>query len=496
MKITFASYCLWIMTTFSSAKFQDGSQYTSMSRVEMEAFQDVALWCDSDVHELCDARQSVPSLADMLLPADPLKDFGLFMDSLMDSVLVMPPQPSGSWVVVMHEVEPEDNAAQTVISQLAASTHPDDVEAVTQQMVQHGQAVMEDQTATAEKRRMARRLTEVAPEHLHQHRLALLPFGSPQRNRCLQTAFEHAAVTHNCGVALENLQSARVAQYTARVQRSQYDMSLVTNFSVMYAFVIFTVIVAFLRKRKERKEHRRLKINILKAIYSTPALKNLVEERIGEEIGSVPPLPWFSLMKFGRHAATFRRLLHVMFLLRISTLMLLMTALWTAPQYVLPLCVCLSVILFGVVAFAPKPVHVCACCCCSATTDDAKNGSLTAEQACCGCCQGTGVCAPSCASCCGANGDAGCNCDGDNEDCCCDDDKKTASKEWKLAGDCECCCCCNATLEDRKNGTLTVEQACCGCCQGSGVCSAAGCGRTGDTTPQKAIYEAIPIQIV
>eukprot|EP00978_Attheya_sp_CCMP212_P009365 scaffold22122_cov55-Attheya_sp.AAC.4 len=58
----------------------------------------------------------------------------------------------------------------------------------------------------------------------------------------------------------------------------------------------------------------------------------------------------------------------------------------------------------------------CVCCCCG--MDSSQANGLEVDDACCTCCEGTGVCGPGCTSCCGdsANGGKPCDCC-DGEDC-------------------------------------------------------------------------------
>ena len=144
-----------------------------------------------------------------------------------------------------------------------------------------------------------------------------------------------------------------------------------------------------------------------------------------------------------------------------------------APFWVLPICILISIVRvveLGLLSRQSGDVE-CECCCCGANTSDAKNGNLTAEQECCSCCKGSGVCAPSCADCC--DPPKGCGC---QEGCCC-----CSSNGTKATDDCKCCCC-GATTAQSRDGTLTDVQACCGCCKGTGACSdacASCCGNSG-----------------
>jgi hypothetical protein len=90
----------------------------------------------------------------------------------------------------------------------------------------------------------------------------------------------------------------------------------------------------------------------------------------------------------------------------------------------------------------------CTCCCCDASPSLAKAGLLTDEQACCGCCKGTGKCSDSCAACCGGGGSG-------------------------------CCCGC-----------------CCSCCSSGCCCQMKGYESEHVVTSKVLIYEGIPLQVV
>jgi len=108
-----------------------------------------------------------------------------------------------------------------------------------------------------------------------------------------------------------------------------------------------------------------------------------------------------------------------------------------------------------------KDVNECNCCCCGATSSQFRDGTLTADQVCCNCCKGTGVCTPTCADCCGTGG------------CCCKSTTAGNTKEntKTLVEECTCCCC-GSTPSMARDGNLTTDQVCCNCCKGTGVCSA------------------------
>jgi hypothetical protein len=436
------------------------------------------------------------SMSDMDIPMDPfMQDFGFFMDSLMESALQMPmivefvsfgPQEEDA-PAPEHEAE----AVTHVISQIAANTHPDQVEAVADRLVEHGNNLLMQEDVATDKRRMARRLTEVSPGEIHQHRRVFLPFGCPHRNRCLQDAYDHHAVSPECGGAMARLEYVRVAQYAHRVEQLQEEGSTLFQLTALYVFAVGTMLVLYLRRRSDRKETRRLKMNVLKAIYSTPELKAAVEKELGEPLGHVPPLGMRALLRFGLHGQVFRQVLQAARMTRLAIFSALSGLFLVAPAYFLPVCVVLAAWAFVSVVFGPQRVRMCACCCCGATTEDVKNDTLTEDQMCCCCCRGTGVCAVGCADCCGGNDDddleaieaedtAGC--------CCCGADCSCCSGADGCCSD-GCCCCkggaCSATTE-----------GCCSCCSDGDCCGNCSCCSKKMTDPNVGIYEGIPIQIV
>jgi hypothetical protein len=436
-------------------------------------------------------------MSDMDIPMDPfMQDFGLFMDSLMDSALHMPmivefvsfgPQEEDK-----PAPEPEEEAVTQVISQIIANTHPDDDQKVADRLVEHGNHLLMQEDVTSEKRRMARRLTEVSSEEINQHRRVFLPFGCPHRNRCLQDAYDAHAVSPECGGAMARLEYVRVAQYAHRVEQLQEEGSTLFQLTALYVFAVGTMLVLYLRRRSDRKETRRLKLNVLKAIYSTPELKAAVEKELGESLGHVPPLGMRALLRFGLHGQVFRQVIQAARMMRLVIFSALAGLFLVAPSYFLPTCVVLAAWAFCSVVFGPKRVRMCACCCCGATTEDVKQGTLTEEQMCCCCCQGTGVCAVGCAACCGDDGDelepaedsAGCCCC----DCCSGANGTCGVSSGDCCGCCTDCACCNGGACSASTGGA------CACCSAGDCCGNCSCCQKAETNV--AIYEGIPIQIV
>jgi hypothetical protein len=447
---------------FSLKVSQDAPYLTSMMPSERDSFLEVAMRCDRDVEHFCDDTPifvTNPFLT-MGMPMNPMQDFGLFMDSLMDTAIGMPmfveyisigaPQEEQPLPPAM---EPEDEAATHVISQIAAYTDYDNDVEMTDRIVQHGNNLLQQEHVSEEKRRMARRLTEVSPEDMQQHRRAFLPFGCPRRNRCLQEAYDRRGVSPPCGSAMARLEHVRTVQYEQRVQQVQEEGNVLVQLTLLYIFAVGIMLVLYLRRRSDMQANRRMKLLVLKAIYSKPELKAAVEKELGESIGHVPPLGLKALMRFGLHGRQMRQWLEQGRTVRLAIVSGLGGLLLVAPQHFLHVCVFLTAWVFWLVIFSQKRVRMCACCCCGVTTEDVKNGTLTEEQACCGCCQGTGVCCVACADCCGGDVAAGtvdgcCCCGGDNGAVCAKDG---------------CCCCCG----DGKGMVCAKDgSGCCGCCSG------------------------------
>jgi hypothetical protein len=464
------------------------------------------------------------SLSEMEIPIDPfMQDFGFFMDSMMESALHMPMIIEFVSIGPHEEDAPapehEDEAATHVISQIAANTHPDHVEVVADRLVEHGNNLLLQEDVATDKRRMARRLTEVSPEEINQHRRVFLPFGCPHRNRCLQDAYDHHAVSPDCGFAMARLEHVRVAQYAHRVEQLEEEGSTLFQLTALYVFAVGTMLVLYLRRRSDQKETRRLKLNVLKAIYSTPELKAAVEKEIGEPLGHVPPLGMRALLRFGLHGQVFRQVLQAARMMRLAIFSALMGLFLVAPAYFLPVCVGLAAWAFVSVVFGPpQRVRMCACCCCGATTDDAKNDTLTQEQMCCCCCRGTGVCAVACSDCCDnvdtdkdleeaieakgtAAATAGCCCcsccSGADGCCCC----SGADGCCCCSGADGCCCCsgadgCCCSGADGCCCATTANVGCCACCSAGDCCGNCCCCTKKADPPNVGIYEGIPIQIV
>ena len=339
----------------------------------------------------------------------------------------------------------------SMVSKLAAS-RPSEIPQLAQQLIQHGNLVLES-NVSEDRRRLARRLTEVNAEEMHQQ--VHLPFGCP-KNRCLRDAFSRGAVSGECARAMTQLE--HVNQLEIELEEQQ---NLFIEMVWIYVSLLIVLLILLARRYRGAKGNRRLKVRIMQTIYSNPAIKAQVEREMGESIGNVPPLPTHVLRMMSAGGKTLKNKMFCVRRVQLIFFVFLMCLVFVAPFWVLPICIFVSAVRVVLLCFAPTPLRECSCCCCGTSTDDVKNGLKTP---CCSCCNGTGVCAVGCASCCGTSGCCGTGCcEGGSCNCCAAQTKRSSHK----LGDCSCCCC-GATPEAAKNGSLTVEQANCCCCCGTG----------------------------
>lgn len=485
----------------------DPASVSSMSRSEQDAFKEVSLYCEKDVQRYCGPRGGDAGFADMFFMTPPVFDeMESFIDSMIQSSLRM---PSESFLLIIEDRPAptvDHHAVEHVLTQIAGQTPPEKVPDTAQRIAEHGSLLLEQgETQDDTHARVARRLSEVTPEDLHQRQRALLPFTAAQ-TECLRAQYSRAHLSIPCGRALFRLDKLRDTQYRTNVQFQHDRAAVFVNLLCLYALVLATGLVIYLRRREDIRAKRRLTRKIFQAIYSTPHLKHAVEKEMGESAGHLPPLSTGTLWRMGLIGQQLRGALEACRWMRIAFVTVVSICFVMAPLTTLPVVVIYAATVFWCAVFAPKPTEICACCCCQATTESARNGTLTAEQECCACCQGTGVCSAKCASCCQDGGGCGC-CSEDKETaggccdcdgcCCCSSDEKIN----KLEGCCDgCCCCCSGDKNDKVEG-------CCGtCCQGAGCgsccccsgacCCCAACCKNESQKPQMVVYEGIPVAIV
>ena len=521
----------------------------AMKAVENQCARDVEAFCPTPEEEdrrlgnlmLPPPRLGAPRdplLEFMLNPMAPppmLSDMSFMLDQMMNHALMMANEEPFSIVRIYHlsDDQPRDltteKAPERVLDSMVHTLmerSAEKPELVAKKIQEHGNALLEKEQ-DQDRIRMARRLTEVRPDAVAH---PPLPFGC-RRNRCIMNAFEQGVVSPACAEAMKGVEDAQRFQQIRRaetVDEADQETQVFLGFTMIYAALAIATIFLLHKRlrrfaRRMHSESHRMRL-ILQAVYSNPAIKVKVEDAVGANIGAVPPLPPHILARMG--GPPFPHHLH--FALRMVKLVVfaaVLTLVFVDPFLAMPILCILMLARFLHLACCPHepPQASCSCCCCGLSTEDVQEGNITAKQACCTCCNSTGVCAPSCVDCCGTDPDGACDCCSDGCDCC----------NPKPAPACTCCCC--GAMEGQTY--VTAEQACCTCCKGTGVC-APGCdaccgGKSGcdccmdgcdccdgkydvrqpllgadqihvsgpcqereAREPVKAIYQGIPIQIV
>lgn len=262
----------------------------------------------------------------------------------------------------------------------------------------------------------------------------------------------------------------------------------------VYLFTMCIMLAVLARKMKGAAVNSRWRLNlrVLQAVYSNPAIKEQIEKELGEPLGYVPPVPKAALRFMGAKVAETKRMLAESRGKRRDVVILLVLLIIFAPGLVLPACIFLALFRIRTIhlSTAEEEEAECECCCCGVSTTDVKNGKVTSEQACCNCCQGLGVCKPSCASCCGS-GDAKDSTGSDGCCCCCGSD----------------CCCCGAKDNKACSATSSSDSCCCcgtDCCCCGSDCSCCGtdCCCCGPAEPllknheKDAVHEGVALDIV
>jgi len=311
-----------------------------------------------------------------------------------------------------------DSMVQTLVEKTT-----EEPEAVVEKIVQHGNDLLKtghDEDVV----RMARRLTELDTSKVAGARIPL-PFGCP-KNRCLRSAFEQGLVSPACADAFRIAEETQTT-IVRRAAKIEEESQVFIGFSILYVFLV--IVTAFLLRKKFRRIGRKMRDRsriirlIVQAVYSDPAIKTKIEKAVGEKIGVVPPLPAYMLANKGDRMKNYLCRFTVR-MLKLTVFAIFVTLILVDPAHAM-FVMCIALIArFMHLVFCPDPPveDACECCCCALSTNDVKKGDVTAEQACCTCCKGTGVCAPGCAACCD-DGDDPCDCchDGCN---CCDGDSK------------------------------------------------------------------------
>ena len=507
------------------------------------AYHHVESACAADVETLCSPKDAFLSMAkphptsgdpflDWVLfapasdpPPQEVQDVQMFMDRVMESIL-QPPSPPVPVFWVQHVVFEEPTVVDAAVSRLAADKEPEEIPQLAHQLQKYGEGLLHDTDAAAsnngERHHMARRLMEMNTKTIQNH--VSLPFGCA-RNRCLREAYESHRVSRECAHSMHVLEKTFVLEN--ELDRRQ-GVFLGMMWLYICALALLMVLVA--RNYRARRGRRRLKQKILLAVYSNPAIRKQVEDELGESVGDVPPLSYHVMRLITAGGQDLKRRLRCVRRVHALFLTFLMLLVFAAPFWVLPICIMVTLVRVAQLCCVNNDLEAedCSCCCCAASPGMARAGLLTAEQECCNCCRGTGICSPKCASCCGSAGCCSCCCSSCCAGkCCCAPTNKVNVKD-----DCTCCCC-GATTSMAKAGLLTDEQACCGCCKGTGKCSdacAACCGGGGScccgggsgcccgcccsccssgdccqkkgrgkkhvVSARKVVYEGVPLQVV
>jgi hypothetical protein len=471
------------------------------------AYHHVESACAADVEALCEIKQEElpqtlgdPFLDWVFLSATPtppppeIEDISRFLDSFFSAPI--------SQVSIYWYEEPQQAPhfmIDTAAAKLAAEKEPEEIPALAYQLQNYGEKMMQMHEEDSLHHLMGRRLTEMDATTIQHH--VRLPFGCP-KNRCLRDAMVQNKVSDECARSMHQLETTYELEEELELRQEDF-----VGMVWVYICVLCILLVLLARKYRSGRVERRLRTRILQAVYSNPTLKRQIEKELGESVGSVPPLPYHVLMVMStgskdlkRHLLCMKRTRMVLFMVRFS---IILTLVFVAPFWVLPICISLSMLRIVQICLFPVHQSECECCCCGASTTGAASGNLTELQECCKCCKGTGVCAPSCASCCGPDSCCCCGCcDGS---CCCNKSTKAKARD-----DCTCCCC-GATAEQARAGTLTDVQVCCNCCKGTGTCdpSCASCCGGGDGASTKkgrgqkhvfasnhVVFEGVPLQVV
>ena len=473
------------------------------------AYHHVEQACGAEVEKICAPKKEVPeTFGDPLLdwvflpqaprPVDRMSDPTVMFDRMFNSFFADP--MTTVTIFFQDDIRPQEQApliVDSMTAKLAADKTPEEIPDLVHTLRSHGKQLLTLHEADTMGHRMARRLSEVDANTLQHH--ARLPFGCP-KNKCLREAVVAGKVSQECATSIRQYETTYILE-----EQLEHRQDVFVGMMWVYIIVLSALLILLARNYRNHHGQQRLRTKILRAIYSNPVLKEKLEHELGESVGSAPPLPAHVLRLMSAGGRDLRRQLQCLKRVHTVFFVALLTLVFVAPFWVLPICIIISVVRVVLLCFMNnEPVDgECECCCCGANTTDAANGNLTVEQECCGCCKGTGVCAVGCKDCCGPDGCCCCGCC-DTDCSCCDGGVCKITDKEEVEG-C-CCCCCGASEEDAKNGTLTDAQACCSCCSGSGCCGSSCCccstsevkgrGQKHVVPAQTRIYEGVPLQVV
>ena len=478
------------------------------------AYHHVESACAADVKALCTPLEAPKTLGDPFwdwvflsetaAPPPEIEDISSVIDSMLDSFYQLPVtfvyatySSQGDYTVQDINFVVDSTAAR-----LAENSNEEDIPVLAEKLQGYGNEMLDRYPDESHgiHHSMARRLTEVDAMDM-KHRVKM-PFGC-RKNACLLDALNQNKVSHPCKSAVKELEFI-----SRREIELETGHAILMNMINVYLILLFIALLMLVHKSRSHKDRRRMRNRILQTIYSNPELKKQVEEELGESVGVIPPMPYFALKLMSAGGRDLKRSLrrskrvHLMFFALLTVLILV------APVFAFPICIMITFVrglhlCFHLCCMSDNDItRECQCCCCGATTTNVLYGTLTEEQACCDCCNGTGICAPSCKSCCGP--DACCN------DNCCESKVDLPKEDGR-------CCCCGASPSMVMAGTLTPEQECCGCCAGTGCCTSCctsccnsccgdksccgsstskGLGQKHLLKPTECVYEGVPVQIV
>jgi len=358
-------------------------------------FHHVETACAADVEHFCSDRPMSPFLntGDPFLdwifspfapPPPEFQDITKIMDRLFDPQFL---EPSRDYVTVFFVQEPQNVPhflIDSATSKAAEVLEPQEIPQLANDLQKYGNEILSKlDNDSSLHYKMARRLTEMDAKMIQSH--VSLPFGCA-KNQCLRRALQEGRLSAGCQSSIERLEST----FSLEVELEQRQ-ELVLGMMMVYLFTLVVLAILIRRKMSALRSSRRLGERVLQAVYSNPATKRQVELDLGQSVGSVPPMVQLGLRVHGEKGFMQR--------VRVVVLSILVAMAIFAPFWVLPVCILLSCVRVIRICLLSTQTSTDTCCCCGATTADAANGDLSADQDCCSCCSGTGVCTPSCGNC-------------------------------------------------------------------------------------------------
>ena len=362
-------------------------------------FHHVETACAADVEHFCSEPTSqFLSTGDPFLdwifspfapPPPEFQDITKIMDRLFDPQFL---EPSRDYVTFFFVQEPQNVPhflVDSATSKAAEELEPQEIPQLANDLQKYGNEILSkldnDSSLHYE---MARRLTEMDTKMIQNY--VSLPFGCA-KNQCLRRALQDGRLSPGCQSSIERLEST----FSLEIELEQRQ-ELFLGMMMVYLFTLVVLAILIRRRMSALRSSRRLGERVLQAVYSNPATKRQVELDLGQSVGSVPPVLRLGLRVRGEKG--FMQWVRV----AVLSILLAMVILF-APFWVLPVCILLSCARVIRVCLLSTQMSSDNCACCGLTTADAANGDLSADQECCSCCSGTGVCTPSCGNCFGPN---------------------------------------------------------------------------------------------